>query len=196
MENILIHCAMDKEGTKIAKELELEQKEEKIHSGKVNNTSVNLIITGIGKQKTAIGLTRYLENHQKPDCIINIGYAGSTNTEIGKWINVDKSYNLEWNIPGEQKYSMDIGNQKLELIPELESLPCYSAECFVTKTDIKESVIFDMELHSVCLIGDIYDIPVVSIKQVSDNLSLDKYYENIENINLENGVQHIKKYIS
>ena len=196
MKNILIHCAMEEEGIKIAKELGLEYKENNIYNKIIDNTEVNLIKTGTGKQKTAIYLTKYLENNKKPNLIINIGYVGSTDIEIGKWISVNKSYNLEWNIPNEEKYSMDIGNQKLDTVKELEKVPCYTAEGFVTKTDIKERVVFDMELHSVVLIADIYKVPLVSIKQVSDNLSLDKFYENIERINLEDGVKYIRKYIS
>jgi len=187
---------MEKESEKIAKALNME-KIEKLYKAKIDETTITLITTGIGKQKTAIGLVKYLENNEKPDLIINIGYVGSTDTPIGTWINVNRSYNLEWNIPDEEKYSMDIGNQELKLIPELENIPCYTAECFVTKTDIKEKVLFDMELHSVCLIADIYKTPVASIKQVSDNLSLNNYYKNIDNIlKLEDGVKYIKKYIN
>ena len=143
MNNILIHCAMEKEGEKIARKLNLEKIDTEelltVYRGIIKETQMNLIITGIGKQKTAIGLTKYLCKNRIPDLIINIGYAGSTNTEIGKWISIDKSYNLEWYIPGEEKYSMlDFGNQELETVEELEKLPCYSSETFVKKTDIKE----------------------------------------------------------
>ena len=73
------------------------------------------------------------------------------------------------------------GSQKLEIIENsnLENVECYSAESFVTQTDIKEHVAFDMELHSITLIGDLYDIPVLALKKISDNLSLDYYYNNL-----------------
>lgn len=203
MNNILIHCAMEKEGEKIARKLNLEKIDTEelltVYRGIIKETQMNLIITGIGKQKTAIGLTKYLCKNRIPDLIINIGYAGSTNTEIGKWISIDKSYNLEWYIPGEEKYSMlDFGNQELETVEELEKLPCYSSETFVTKTDIKENVIFDMELHSVSIIADMYKIPLISMKKISDNLNMDDYYKNIETENimeLESSVFYIEKYI-
>ena len=203
MNNILIHCAMEKEGEKIARKLNLEKIDTEelliVYRGIIKETQMNLIITGIGKQKTAIGLTKYLCKNRIPDLIINIGYAGSTNTEIGKWISIDKSYNLEWYIPGEEKYSMlDFGNQELETIEELEKLPCYSSETFVTKTNIKENVIFDMELHSVSIIADMYKIPLISMKKISDNLNMDDYYKNIETENimeLESSVFYIEKYI-
>ena len=102
-------------------------------------------------------------------------------------------------VPGEEKYSMlDFGNQELETIEELEKLPCYSSETFVTKTDIKENVIFDMELHSVSIIADMYKIPLISMKKISDNLNMDDYYKNIETENimeLESSVFYIEKYI-
>ena len=149
MNNILIHCAMEKEGQKIAKKLNLIQKEKNkifnLYEGKEKETKINLIITGIGKQKTAIGLSTYLCTYTKPEIIINIGYAGSTNEKIGTWININKSYNLEWDIPGEEKYSMkDLGNQELEKVDGLKRLPCYSSETFVTSSTIKDNVIFDM----------------------------------------------------
>ena len=208
MKNILIHCAMKKEGEQIAKLLNLvekKQKEDKFNNiitnleGKQNETKITLIITGIGKQKTAIGLTKYLCENDKPDLIINIGYAGSTNAKIGSWVSINKSYNLEWDITGEQKYSMDdLGGQDLVTIEELEQLPCYSAECFVNNTDIKENVIFDMELHSVSLLADLYNIPLISLKKVSDNLSMDDYYKTVEDnrlMELESSVKYIEKFL-
>ena len=224
MKNILIHCAMQKEGMQIAKALNLTKKDKKetntskrneekndtklidnfitIYSNCIEeeNIKLNLIITGIGKQKTAIGLTKYLCENDKPDLIINIGYAGSVNCKIGSFVSINKSYNLEWDIPGEQKYSMDdLGRQDLITIDELENLPCYSAECFVNSTDIKENVIFDMELHSVSLLADLYNIPLVSLKKISDNLSMDDYYKTIDDselFELESSIKYIKKLIN
>lgn len=208
MKNILIHCAMKKEGEQIARLLNLvekKKKEDKFNNiittfeGKQNETKITLIVTGIGKQKTAIGLTKYLCENDKPDLIINIGYAGSTSAKIGSWVSINKSYNLEWDITGEQKYSMDdLGGQDLVTIEELEKLPCYSAECFVNNTDIKENVIFDMELHSVSLLADLYNIPLISLKKVSDNLSMDDYYKTVEDnrlMELESSVKYIEKFL-
>ncbi len=60
---------------------------------------------------------------------------------------------------------MDMGNQDLVIIQDLKSLSCYSAEGFVTQTSIKEDVIFDMELHSLAIICDMYNINIkVEIK--------------------------------
>ena len=93
----------------------------------------------------------------------------------------------------------NLGGQNLVTIDELEKLPCYSAECFVNSTDIKENVIFDMELHSVSLLADLYNIPLVSLKKVSDNLSMDDYYKTIDDselFELESSIKYIKKLIN
>lgn len=199
MKKILYVIAMQKEATKIAKELTLKQ----ITENQYSKENITLIITGVGKQQTAISLVKYLENKKenKPDIIINIGYAGSTNSKIGQWVNVNKSYNYEWNIPGEERYTIQ-GYEK-ELIKTLNNenikqLPCYSAESFVTSTDIKEDVVFDMELHSIYLVCCKYDINLISLKKVSDNLNLENYYENIEMedvMELTSGLNYLKEII-
>lgn len=199
MKKILFVIAMQKEATKIAKELTLKQ----ITENQYSKENITLIITGVGKQQTAISLVKYLENNKenKPDIIINIGYAGSTNSKIGQWVNVNKSYNYEWNIPGEERYTIQ-GYEK-ELVKTLNNenikqLPCYSAESFVTSTDIKEDVLFDMELHSIYLVCCKYDINLISLKKVSDNLNLENYYENIEMedvMELTSGLNYLKEII-
>lgn len=199
MKKILFVIAMQKEATKIAEELKLT----KITENQYSRDNITLIITGVGKQQTAIGLVSYLENNKenKPDIIINMGYVGSTNSKIGQWVNVNKSYNYEWNIPGEERYTI-IGYDR-EKISTLDNanikvLPCYSAECFVTSTDIKEDVVFDMELHSIYMICCKYDIELISLKKVSDNLSLENYYENIKMedvMELTSGLSYLKEII-
>lgn len=179
MESILIICAMEKEAKFIAKKLNMNKINEKLY----RNENISLLISGIGKQRTAICLTKYLCENKKPSKIINIGYAGSTDIEIGKWVNITRSYNYEWEIPGEEKYSMlDFGNQKLCTLEnnKIEKVECYSAECFVTDTDIEEHIAFDMELHSIAILCDEYNIPLYSIKKISDNLNLEHFYENIK----------------
>lgn len=199
MKKILFVIAMQKEATKIAEELKLN----KITENQYSRDNITLIITGVGKQQTAMSLVSYLENNKenKPDIIINMGYVGSTNSKIGQWVNVNKSYNYEWNIPGEERYTI-IGYDR-EKISTLDNanikiLPCYSAECFVTSTDIKEDVVFDMELHSIYMICCKYDIELISLKKVSDNLSLENYYENIkmeEVMELTSGLSYLKEII-
>ncbi len=179
MKKILFVIAMEKEASQIAEELKLTKKSDNIYTN--SEESKTILVSGIGKQRTAINLTKYLENNEKPDLIINLGYAGSTNTKIGTWVNVNNSYNYDWKIEGEEIYEIEEYCKKILHNKEnVLNLPCYSAESFVTKTDIKEDVLFDMELHSIYIICQMYGIELISLKKVSDNLSLDNYYKNID----------------
>lgn len=183
MKNILFVCAMKKEAELIAKKLKLDKLEENLYK----KDNISLLITGIGKQKTAISLTKYLCENVKPQLIINVGYAGSTDIRVGEWACITRSYNYEWEIPGEEKYSMlDFGNQSLKIINfnGLKRVECYSAESFITKTNLKESIAFDMELHSIAILCDMYKIPLLSLKKISDNLSLNDYYDNLKEENV------------
>ena len=80
MEKILFVCAMEKEGKQLAEKLGMKE----IDKNLFENGEKRLLITGVGKQLTAINLTQYLCNNPKPDLIINVGYAGSTDIPIGK----------------------------------------------------------------------------------------------------------------
>ena len=195
MRQVLFVIAMEKEAIDIKKKLGLE----KVQDNMYRKENISLLVTGIGKQQTAIRLTQYLEHtRNKPDVIINIGYAGSTNSKIGEWVNVSKSFNYEWMIPGEQQYIVEgFDDDRIKTIQneEISKLPCYSAESFVTSTKIKENVLFDMELHSIYLACCMYGIDLIALKKVSDNLNLDDYYKNIdmkEVLELTSGLELLK----
>lgn len=195
MRQVLFVIAMEKEAIDIKNKLGLE----KVQDNMYRKENISLLVTGIGKQQTAIRLTQYLEHTQnKPDVIINIGYAGSTNSKIGEWVNVSKSFNYEWMIPGEQQYIVEgFDDDRIKTIQneEISKLPCYSAESFVTSTKIKENVLFDMELHSIYLACCMYGIDLIALKKVSDNLNLDDYYKNIdmkEVLELTSGLELLK----
>lgn len=195
MRQVLFVIAMEKEAIDIKKKLGLE----KVQDNMYRKENISLLVTGIGKQQTAIRLTQYLEHTQnKPDVIINIGYAGSTNSKIGEWVNVSKSFNYEWMIPGEQQYIVEgFDDDRIKTIQneEISKIPCYSAESFVTSTKIKENVLFDMELHSIYLVCCMYGIDLIALKKVSDNLNLDDYYKNIdmkEVLELTSGLELLK----
>ena len=179
MEKILFVCAMEKEGKQLAEKLEMKE----IDKNLFENGEKRLLITGVGKQLTAINLTQYLCKNTKPDLIINVGYAGSTDIPIGKWVGISRTYNYEWDIPGEEKYVMIAGgSQNLEKIQddEIEMAECYSSESFVTETNLDGHIAFDMELHSISLICDLYKIRLKSLKKISDNLSLGDYYNHLK----------------
>jgi hypothetical protein len=121
-----------------------------------------IIKTGVG----GINIINGLKQVDKNQIIINFGYVGSNIIPIGTEIKVGecKAYhpNVEYKEPT-YKLNGDV--------------TCYTSNDFVLQTEIKEPVVFDMELVYILALGF---KNVESIKIVSDNLSLKKYEETVK----------------
>jgi hypothetical protein len=116
-----------------------------------------IVRTGVG----GINVLNALKEADKGQEIVNFGYVGSNIIPIGTEVKVGgcKLYhpNVEYEEP---TYKLD------------GDVTCYTSNDFVLSTDIKEPVVFDMELAYILALGF---KNVKSIKIVSDNLSLEKY---------------------
>ena len=124
-----------------------------------------IIVTGMG----GINVIRTLKNLPRDEEIVNIGYAGSNHIAIGEKVVVGLSTLLHENFQYEEEPSKTIDFPKSKMV-------CYTSTDFVTKTNIKEPCLFDMELAYICAMFD----KVKSIKVVSDNLDVHVYYKNSE----------------
>jgi len=126
----------------------------------------SVIVTGVG----AINIARALRDVPRDSYLLNIGYAGSSNFEIGTLVEVTESRLNHPNVTYPE--------------PELPILPvacehradrqavCYSNTDFVLQSDYCDCV-FDMELAFIAALG----FRVSALKLVSDNLSLHAYHE-------------------
>ena len=121
-----------------------------------------IVKTGVG----GINVLNTLKEADKGQKITNFGYVGSNVISIGTEIKVGecKLYhpNVEYDEP---IYKLD------------GDITCYTSNDFVLETNIKEPVVFDMELAYILALGF---KNVESIKIVSDNLSLSQYEEEIK----------------
>ena len=103
-------------------------------------TKLKIVKTGIG----FVNATSALKDLDKSTPIINIGYAGSNTLPRGTVakVRVCKPYHpiSQYNYP-EPEFNLG-GN-----------VDCFTAGDFVVKTDIKNPVVFDMELASICALG-------------------------------------------
>lgn len=120
-----------------------------------------IIKTGVG----GINIYLALKNENKGEKLLNFGYAGSNNIPIGTEVKIGKCKLYHPNVEYEE--------------PEFElngNTTCYTSNDFVLETEIKEPVVFDMELAYILALG--FE-EVESIKIVSDNLSLKEYERNI-----------------
>lgn len=120
-----------------------------------------IVRTGVG----GLNVIRKLQWYNRDTPIINFGYAGSNVLPIGTEVEVGEVKlnhpNVEYNEP-----IYNVGG----------TIPCFTSNDFVLSTDIKEPVVFDMELAFILAMGF---TDVKSIKVVSDNLNL-KEYEEVE----------------
>lgn len=125
----------------------------------------NMIIkTGVG----ALNVIQKLKDVPKNVPIINFGYVGSNNIPIGTEIKIGQSKLYHPNVEYEEVSYKLCDN---------ESIICYTSNDFVLETEIKEPCVFDMGLAYILALGF---TDVISIKIVSDNLSLKEYEEEIK----------------
>ena len=144
-------------------------------------SDAQLIYTGVG----AINIIRALQGLDREAELINIGYAGSSNFDIGTWVEVSE---VRLNHPNvtypEPVLKVESGKLKVERSSLVKSGKFKEALCFtncdfVLASDYTDCV-FDMELAFIAALGF---KNLHSLKYVSDNLSLHHYHE------LTNGVE-------
>lgn len=129
---------------------------------------IPVIFTGVG----AINIIRSLQNLDREAELINIGYAGSANFDLGTWVEVTEVRLSHPNVTYPEP--------ELRLTPkpslkgrEVTRALCYTNCDFVLASDYKDCV-FDMELAFIASLGF---KSLHSLKYVSDNLSLHAYHD-------------------
>ena len=102
--------------------------------------------------------------------IINIGYAGSNNIEIGTVSLVSDSFRYT-----DGNYKFDDHANPLHLSDD--GIPCYTGNSFFTESDRTEPTLYDMELNYIASFSPHLEL-VAAVKIVSDNLSVDAFLNN------------------
>ena len=132
-----------------------------------------IIVTGVG----GINIIRSLQNLDREAEVLNIGYAGSANFNVGTWVEVTEVRlnhpNVTYPEPALQLSTFDF---RLSTIAK--QAVCYTNCDFVLASDYRDCV-FDMELAFIAALGF---KQIHSIKYVSDNLSLHTYHEHTHGV--------------
>lgn len=182
---ILFVIAMQSEAVHIINKYNLR----KIDDNYFRKDNIELIITGVSRN----GITNSLVNHiykYKVDLhdyiIINFGLVGSNKLEVSTIAIVNNSfaYHMDTTMFGDKLYHGINSPYKLDTIDTLYRVDCYTSDGFVLNTNIKEPVIFDMELNALTCFPH---KRLYSIKVVSDCLNSDNY----RNFKLENKLDEI-----
>ena len=130
-------------------------------------SDATLIYTGVG----AINIIRSLQHLDRDAELINIGYAGSANFDLGTWVEVTEVRLNHPNVTYPEP-TLEIQNSKIK-IQNCRQAICYTNCDFVLASDYKDCV-FDMELAFIAALGF---TNLHSWKYVSDNLSLHAYHD-------------------
>ena len=136
-----------------------------------DGTIWDIVVTGVG----AINVMKTLQDVPRNSQIINVGYAGSANYEIGSAVCVmEARLNHPCVSYPEPKLLLNtMPSEWLKAPSECLTSVCYSNTDFVLQSDSKDGV-FDMELAYIAAMG--FE-NLVALKIVSDNLSLHAYRE-------------------
>lgn len=116
-----------------------------------------IIMTGVGYGN----VFEALKDIPRDTPITNIGYAGSNTIPKGTVCGIGECRHYHPNV----EYEETVYKLNGDYI-------CYTSDDFVTYTDIKEPVVFDMELYAILSMGF---TNVTAIKIISDNLSIEEY---------------------
>lgn len=153
-----------------------EEGERKLIEQYLPDLKAPVIVTGVG----AINIIRSLQDLDRETRIVNIGYCGSANFEIGSLVEVTEARlnhpNVTYPEPVLTLEPYDFG---MFQPAQITKAPCYSNTDFVLRSDYHDCA-FDMEVAYIAALGFHH---VTAIKVVSDNLSLHAYHE------LTNGVE-------
>lgn len=138
----------------------------------IDLSDVPVIYTGVG----AINIIQSLQAIDREAELINIGYAGSANFDLGTWVEVTDVRLNHPNVTYPEPKLMLIDETlgvELPLDHETRRAVCYTNTDFVLASDYKDCV-FDMELAFIAALGF---KNLHSLKYVSDNLSLHAYHD-------------------
>lgn len=130
-----------------------------------------VLVTGVG----AINIIRSLQGLNREETeIINIGYCGSSNFEIGSLVSVTEA-RLNHSVAHYPEPELKLDEMDFGMFePEgLLHAPCYSNTDFVLQSDFRDCV-FDMEAAYIAALGF---AKTTVLKIVSDNLSIKEYHE-------------------
>ncbi|MBR1878349.1 MAG: hypothetical protein IJ814_05000 [Paludibacteraceae bacterium] len=126
--------------------------------------AAKVIYTGVG----GINIIRSLQNLSREAEVLNIGYAGSANFDIGTWVEVTEARLNHPNVTYPEP-QLAIQGRMTGAVQAV----CYTNCDFVLQSDYKDCV-FDMELAFIAALGF---SKLHSLKYVSDNLSLHAYHD-------------------
>ncbi len=165
--------------------------------------NINVLLTGIGKVNAAMILSEYLSKNSV-DKIINIGFAGGNIAyNVNDIVLVEKAsyHDFDLSLFGYKKgqvpgfpevFQSDetLYNQARKVIENAKSGHLFTGDYFMT-TPVEIPAVFDMEGTSLYQVAHYHNIPILSIKIISDVIGMDDHYQSYKTFEQTKGAHMI-----
>ena len=160
----------------------------------VSNLNHNVVITGIGKHNAVKSLTETLlcfsERLLRDLVILNVGTVGSKDFKVGTILDITESIDKTRSFLKEEqsKINNNISDNLREKF-KIEKSKVLSVEEFQSEglDETLSPVAIDMELSSLVDVCEAFEVPLLSVKIVSDNLdsSLEEWWKIVKPLSLK-----------
>ena len=194
---ILLVAAMMDEVKEIVPSLNLvEEHPFHTYEGKINSQDVVLVITGIGRVNAASATTYAIMKYQPLiNLIINVGIAGGYQVLTHHPYIVNRATYSDFDltvfkyefgqVPKMPKW-FKLNKEFDEKLTHFHKADIYSGDYFGTKPIVEQPHLVDMESVGIFQVGEIFELPVLSLKVVSDLIGekhqMDQYKESEINL--------------
>src|SRR5690606_12451796 len=167
-----------------------------IYEGKIKTQDVSLVLTGIGRVNAASGTTYAIMKYQsKISLIINIGIAGGYQVLTHHPYIVNRATYSDFDltvfkyehgqVPKMPKW-FKLNKAFDDKLAHFHKADIYSGDFFGTQPIVLEPHLVDMESVGIFQVGEIFNVPVLSLKVVSDLIGekhqMDQYKESEINL--------------
>lgn len=171
----------------------------------VENNQAILVETGIGKVNAAMKLTEAIHKYHVTH-IYNVGFAGaSKHFEIGQMVLIEEAkyhdFDLtffgyeEGQVPGypaafksDEKLIEDV----MKKYPNIQKATLFTGDYFMTEA-VDKPYVADMEGAALYQVAHHYQIPMISIKIISDIVGMDDHYASYKKFETHEGSMMIAK---
>ncbi|PKK98319.1 MAG: 5'-methylthioadenosine/S-adenosylhomocysteine nucleosidase [Tenericutes bacterium HGW-Tenericutes-2] len=169
----------------------------------LENQSSNkkVLLTGIGKVNAASKLSAFLATNQV-DAIYNLGFAGASKPyHVGDIVLIEKAryHDFDLTLFGYQKgqvpglpeafeSSRELLNHAKSVLTSFEIGQLFTGDYFMTE-EKNESFIVDMEGTALYHVAHQFNIPILSIKVISDVMGMDNHFDSYKKFEREFGAQ-------
>ncbi|MCR3906633.1 MAG: 5'-methylthioadenosine/S-adenosylhomocysteine nucleosidase [Tenericutes bacterium] len=166
---------------------------------------VKVILTGIGKVNAAYTLATFLATNEV-EAIYNLGFAGaSTPYQVNDVVLVKEAVYHDFDLtlfgykkgqvpslPERFQSNPNLVTKVLEKLPHIKSGVLYTGDYFMTEKKI-ESFVVDMEGTALYQVAHKKEVPIVSIKVVSDVLGMDNHYDSYKKFEASEGAKTLSE---